>query len=170
MSRQYTILIDDQEIAAEIKKDGADYVIQLGDKTHRYQALLSKNPIYSFLVDDAQVLEAEISFNKDACDMNIAHVPYHLEIFDPRKRIFSQSEQGASGSGGLISAPMPGKVVDVKVSKGNAVKKGQAVVVVEAMKMQNELTAAIDGKVEEVAVKAGDTVEAGQKLVVILKA
>lgn len=169
MSRQYTLLIDEEEISAEIKKDGADYVIQLGDKTHRYQALLSKNPIYSFLVDDAQILEAEISFNKDVCDMNIAHVPYHLEIFDPRKRVFSQSEQGSSGSGGTITAPMPGKVVDVKVSKGDAVKKGQAIVVVEAMKMQNELTAAIDGKVEEVAVKAGDTVEAGQKLVVILK-
>lgn len=168
MSRQYTILIDETETPVEVKKDGQDYVIKLGDTSHRYQALLSKNPIYSFLVDDSKVLEAEISFNKDLCDMNIGHVPYHLEIFDPRKRIFSQSEGGAS-SGGTITAPMPGKVVDVKVSKGDIVKKGSPVVVVEAMKMQNELPSPIDGKVEEIAVKAGDTVESGQKLIVIVK-
>ncbi len=169
MSRQYTILIDEKEIPVEIKKDGQDYVIQLEDKSHRYQALLSKNPIYSFLVDDAKILEAEVSFNNDLCDMNIGHVPYHLEIFDPRKRIFSQSEHGGAASGGTITAPMPGKVVDVKVSKGDTVRKGQAVIVVEAMKMQNELPSLIDGKVEEIAVKAGDTVESGQKLVVITK-
>lgn len=169
MSRQYTILIDEKEIPVEIKKDGEDYVIHLGDKTHRYQALLSKNPMYSFLVDDTKVLEAEISFNQDACDMNIGHIPYHLEIFDPRKRIFSQSEHAGSASGGTITAPMPGKVVDVKVSKGDNVKKGSPLVVVEAMKMQNELPSPLDGKVEEVAVKAGDTVESGQKLVVISK-
>jgi len=169
MSRQYTILLDDEEITVQIHKDGQDYVIQLGDKTHRYQALLGKNPIYSFLVDDSKVLEAEVSFNNDACDMNIGHVPYHLEIFDPRRRIFSQSEHGGAGAGGTIVAPMPGKVVDVKVSKGDMVRKGQAVIVVEAMKMQNELPSAIDGKVEEIAVKAGDTVESGQKLIVIVK-
>lgn len=169
MSRHYTILLDETEIPVEINKDGDDYVIKLGDKTHRYQALLSKNPVYSFLVDDSKILEAEISFNKDSCDMNIGHIPYHLEIFDPRKRIFSQSEQGGATSSGTILAPMPGKVVDVKVSKGDTVRKGQAVIVVEAMKMQNELPSLIDGKVEEIAVKSGDTVESGQKLIVISK-
>ncbi len=169
MSRQYTILIDNEEIAVEIKKDGEDFVVQLGEQSHRYQALLAKSPIYSFLIDDAQVLEAEISFKQDQCDMNIGHVPYHLEIFDPRKRLLSQSEQSGASSGGTITAPMPGKVVEVKVSKGATVQKGTPVVVVEAMKMQNELLSAIDGKVEEVFVKAGDTVESGQKLVLITK-
>ncbi len=169
MSRQYTILIEEEEIPVEISKEGEDFLIKLGDKTHRYQTLLNKNPLYSFLVDDSKVLEADISFNQDLCDMNIGHVPYHLEIFDPRKRIFSQSEHGGAGSGGTITAPMPGKVVDVKVSKGDSVRKGQAVIVVEAMKMQNELPSAIDGKVEEISVKAGDTVESGQKLIVIVK-
>ncbi len=168
MSRQYTILIDEEEIPVEVSKEGQDFVIKLGEKSHRYQALVAKNPIYSLLVDGSKVLEAEVSFNKDLCDMNIGHVPYHFEIFDPRKRIFSQSEGGAS-SGGTIVAPMPGKVVDVKVSKGDMVKKGSPVIVVEAMKMQNELPSPIDGKVEEIAVKAGDTVESGQKLIVIVK-
>ncbi len=169
MSRQYTLLIEDEEQNAEVKQDGEDFIIQLGQESRRFRPLLAKHPIYSFLIDDAHILEAEISFDQDRCNMNIGHVPYSLEIFDPRQRIFSQSEQGTSSAGGVMSAPMPGKVVDVKVSKGDVVKKGSPILVVEAMKMQNELPSPIDGKVEEIAVKAGDTVESGQKLVVIVK-
>jgi biotin carboxyl carrier protein len=66
-----------------------------------------------------------------------------------------------------VVAPMPGVVVDVRVRPGERIRAGQAVVVVEAMKMQNELTAEADGTVERVAVKAGDAVDGGAVLVVV---
>ncbi|MFN7974101.1 MAG: biotin/lipoyl-containing protein [Acidobacteriota bacterium] len=66
-----------------------------------------------------------------------------------------------------ITAPMPGKVVRVLVSAGQVVAKGQGLIVVEAMKMQNELKASRDGKVGQVKVAPGDSVEAGALLATI---
>jgi biotin carboxyl carrier protein len=170
MSRKYTILLEDEEHSVEVKKEGDSYLLKMEGEEHRFTLLLNRAPIYSFLIDDAKVLEADISFNQDSCEMNVRHVPYVMEVFDPRTRLVSQSEFGAGGADhGLITAPMPGKVVDVKVSAGAKVKKGEAVVIVEAMKMQNELPSPFDGVVKEVHVKTGDTVESGQKMVLISK-
>ena len=66
-----------------------------------------------------------------------------------------------------VNAPMPGKVVRVLVSRGDAVKARQGLVVVEAMKMENELRAARDGRVREVFVSEGQSVDAGTPLVVV---
>jgi pyruvate carboxylase subunit B len=76
---------------------------------------------------------------------------------------------GAAGSGPQrIIAPMPGKVVRVPVTAGESVRAGQALVVVEAMKMENELRAARDGTVAEIHVKEGVSVDAGTPLIDIL--
>ena len=66
-----------------------------------------------------------------------------------------------------VTAPMPGRIVRVLVAAGEAVAARQPVVVVEAMKMENELRAPKAGRVKDVAVEAGDSVEAGRVLVVI---
>ena len=72
----------------------------------------------------------------------------------------------ASGKAGAvkITAPMPGKIVAVKAQAGASVKKGDAVIVLEAMKMENEICAAQDGVVASVEVAVGDTVEGGDVL------
>ena len=67
----------------------------------------------------------------------------------------------------VIEAPMPGKVLDVKVSVGASVKSGDLVVMLEAMKMENEIYATASGTVKEVRVRAGDSVNTGDVLVVI---
>jgi len=169
MAREYTLLLEDEEHTVEVVPDGDSFVLKLENAQHRFSPLLDKSPIYSFLIDDSEVLEAEIAFDKDQCEMNVGHVPYNLTIFDPRHRLASQGDLGGGSGQGLIAAPMPGKVVDVKVSLNAKVKKGEAVVIVEAMKMQNELTSPLEGVVKEVSVKAGDTVESGQKMILISK-
>lgn len=71
----------------------------------------------------------------------------------------------ASAAGSVkINAPMPGKIVDVKVNPGDAVKKGQVVLVLEAMKMENDIVAPEDGTVASVNVAVGSTVEAGETI------
>lgn len=72
-----------------------------------------------------------------------------------------------TGSGTSIKAPMPGSVLDVKVKPGDEVQNGDVLLVLEAMKMENELTSSIAGKVTEVLVKKGDTVNSGDPLVII---
>lgn len=72
----------------------------------------------------------------------------------------------ASGAAGSVkvSAPMPGKIIAVKKDAGAAVKKGEVILVLEAMKMENEIVAPQDGTVASVNVGAGDAVEAGDVL------
>lgn len=72
----------------------------------------------------------------------------------------------ASGSAGAVkvSAPMPGKILAVKANVGQAVKKGDVVMVLEAMKMENEIVAPEDGTVASIDVAVGDSVESGDTL------
>ncbi len=70
---------------------------------------------------------------------------------------------GAQGSVS-VTAPMPGKILGIKASVGQAVKKGEAIIVLEAMKMENEIVAPSDGTIASINVAAGDSVEAGATL------
>ena len=65
----------------------------------------------------------------------------------------------APAAGAQVKAPMPGNILDVKVQAGQVVKKGDVLVILEAMKMENEIQAPCDGKVTGVNVRKGDTVE-----------
>ena len=92
---------------------------------------------------------------------------YGFDVVDPR------SLQGRRGVGGgaqgprPVKAPMPGRVVRLLVEAGDEVAEGQGVVVIEAMKMQNELKASKAGRVAKVGVEVGETVGSGDVLVVI---
>jgi biotin carboxyl carrier protein len=92
-----------------------------------------------------------------------------VDVQDDRsKQIETLTGQGRKASvGGVVKAPMPGLVVRVEVSEGRVVEAGEALVVVEAMKMENELRASHKGVVERIHVKAGDRVEKGAPLVTL---
>lgn len=66
-----------------------------------------------------------------------------------------------------VEAPMPGKILNIKVSEGQAVKFGEVVVIMEAMKMETEIVAPSDGTVSKILVKAGDSVDTGAALVAL---
>jgi biotin carboxyl carrier protein len=73
----------------------------------------------------------------------------------------------AAGAGEKVTAPMPGTVLDVKVSAGDTVAKGQVIMILEAMKMENDIVASCDGKITSVLAKKGDTVNSGDTLATI---
>ena len=89
-----------------------------------------------------------------------------IEIFDPRERRANSQASQAQGAQ-RIASPMPGKVVRVLVAVGEEVTEGQGLVVVEAMKMQNEIKSPKAGRVSEVRTQADATVTAGQVLMVV---
>jgi biotin carboxyl carrier protein len=92
---------------------------------------------------------------------------HRVAVSDPRS-LRSQRRRPGAGNGALqIKASMPGRVARVLVAPGDAVVAHQGVVVIEAMKMQNELKAARDGRIAEVRVAAGDKVASGQVLAVL---
>ncbi|MDH3497121.1 MAG: biotin/lipoyl-binding protein [Gemmatimonadota bacterium] len=92
---------------------------------------------------------------------------YLVSVVDERTRqLQAMTQAGAAGSShAVVRAPMPGLVVRVEVGEGAIVRAGQGLVVLEAMKMENELTAPVAGRVSAVHVRAGHAVEKGTPLV-----
>jgi biotin carboxyl carrier protein len=98
--------------------------------------------------------------------VEISGMTLHVEVRDPR-RMGRQSRAGSGEGRQNISSPMPGKVVRVLVAEGDAVEAGQGLIVVEAMKMQNEMRAPRAGRVTELRAREGATVAAAEVLVAI---
>lgn len=72
-----------------------------------------------------------------------------------------------AGAGEKVQAPMPGTILDIKVAVGDTVSRGQTVVILEAMKMENDIVASCDGKITSILVSKGDTVNSDDVLVTI---
>lgn len=99
----------------------------------------------------------------DSWVVTIAEYDFYVQVRDPRTRRFAG--QALAHEGPLdVLAPMPGKIVQVLVNRDQEVSQGQGLVVIEAMKMQNELRAPRAGHVTEVHVREGIGIEAGTKL------
>ena len=83
------------------------------------------------------------------------------------KATTSAPTKPASGGAGSVKSPLPGIIIDVLVNEGDEVKKGQTVVMLEAMKMENEIYAPVAGTVTQIACKEGDSVNTGDTMLVI---
>ncbi len=108
--------------------------------------------------------EAGLTPVEEGFVVDVLGIPHEVEVVDPRRRAL-RTARGAGG--GVVRTQMPGRVVRVLVEEGQDVEAGQPVVVVEAMKMENELKAPVAGSVRRVHVGAGDVVEARAVLVEI---
>jgi len=138
----------------------------LGRGPERSADVASPGPgIYSVLLD-GRSYDARVERTSGHLIVSVQGHRFEIEVRDPRR----WSPNAASRRGGdieTVRAPMPGKVVRVLVAPGDTVEAGQGVMVVEAMKMQNEMKASRSGRVLAVAAKEGATVTAGEVLATI---
>jgi biotin carboxyl carrier protein len=140
--------------------------------SQQLESVLPVEPgVYSVLLDGASY-EIRIQPSghgltaSEGLTAGVAGQWFAVEVRNPRDA--SRSVRAAIGSGRQkVTAPMPGKVVRVLVETGDLVETSQGLVVVEAMKMQNELKAARPGRVTEIRTREGETVGAGDTLVVL---
>jgi biotin carboxyl carrier protein len=121
--------------------------------------------VYSILLD-GRSYDVQVEQAPQHLIVVLAGQRFEIEVRDPRRW---SRRQGGRGGGDLetIAAPMPGKVVRVLVAPGDEVKAGQGILVVEAMKMQNEMKAGRAGRVLTVTAREGATVAAGDALATI---
>lgn len=112
----------------------------------------------------AELLEANYPLRQFAIRVN--GVKYTLHIADQYERLVQQLGLGVGGhqKQNTVKAPMPGLVLNIMVAPGQSVGKGDALLILEAMKMENVIKAASEGKVKSVAVQKGAAVEKGQLL------
>lgn len=158
--KTYTIEIHDEH---RITVDGAPFEIDL--------VRIGKQPVYTLLINgqshEGFIYEGEAA---DAWQVLLHGELYSVLVEDEREKRL-RAAGGAASSPGTgefnLKAPMPGLVVDVPVAEGQTVVQGQNLVILESMKMQNELKSPRDGTITRVRVKAGDSVEHHQVLVIM---
>ena len=120
---------------------------------------------------DGEEFEVEIQFENGKWEVSIQGETYQVEMDEgasqaPKRKRGSRKERG-TGSG-LVSSAIPGKIVSVLVSEEDSVETGSVVIVLEAMKMQNEIKSSIDGRVKKVMCKPGERIEANVPLMEIV--
>ncbi|MBI1307128.1 MAG: biotin/lipoyl-binding protein [Bacteroidetes bacterium] len=125
---------------------------------------------YHLLVDNRS-LEAElisIDYNKKVVDLMIENRKISIQVEDAFDRLLVSMgiDKGAKQKVSEIKAPMPGLVLSVAVSEGDTVEEGSALLILEAMKMENVLTSPSDVVIKEIKVKPGDKVDKNQTLIV----
>jgi len=155
----YRVEIDEVEKAVyKVSVDGNEFLVD-GKKTGRTN--------YSLIVDNRS-FEIEVDNSADEYRVLVDGRNYHVNLVDERRIRVGGTQAGLQFQGRQkVSVPMPGKVIAVLVAEGDAVEKGQGLVIVEAMKMENEVRSPINGEVKEIKVGPGETVEAGAVLVVV---
>ncbi|WP_407382978.1 biotin/lipoyl-containing protein [Ruminococcus sp.] len=107
----------------------------------------------------------DVQVEELGADASVAAAPAPAKAAAPVKA--APAKKAAAGAGEKVAAPMPGTIVSVNVSDGQSVKKGDVLVVLEAMKMENEIKAPNDGTITSVAVSKGESVDTGATLVTI---
>jgi len=141
---------------------GTRYGIRVdGGPVQLVEATRPQADVLSLLVEDA-AWEAGLVPTDDGFDVELLGLRHQAEVVDPKRKALRLAVGGGSAA---VKTAMPGRIVRILVEEGAPVAKGQPLVVVEAMKMENELKAPREGVVKRVAVRPGDTVEAGMVLV-----
>ncbi len=141
------------------------YAVTLNGKRHEIDALTLDHGAVSMLIDDKSYSVEFDPINDEVAVLVKNHVTL-VDVADERRlRLRAGAAQFSAEGKQTVTAPMPGKLVKILVKVGEEVKEGQGLVVVEAMKMENELKSPKAGKVTELFAKEGSTVEINAKLV-----
>lgn len=157
--QSYTVEIEEIGKALyRVAVDGNEFLVD-GKKTGRTN--------YSLIVDNRS-FEIEVDNTDDEYRVLVDGRNYRIDLVDERRVRVGGTQSGLEVRGRqFVSVPMPGKIIAVLVAEGDPVEKGQGLVIVEAMKMENEVRSPVTGAVKEIKVKPGDTVEGGALLVIV---
>ncbi len=155
-----------------------EYTIEVLDKRHisvngkvmevDFESI-SGQPVYSLLID-GKSFEAFVSPADDEWQVLLRGRQYSAKVEDAREKRLRAAAGGLTQGHGdfQLKAPMPGLVVAVPVQENQDVEKGQVLLILESMKMQNELRSPKAGKVQRIKVKAGESVEQRQVLLTVV--
>jgi biotin carboxyl carrier protein len=164
---RYTALIDGRSFEVELKFDAGDSIKAEIDGT-RYQLDVREVEPGVFSADwNGQSLELSITPNGEGYGVSISGQRLHVEILDARAALRRAAMHHGQSGAVELRAPMPGKVVRVLAPEGVAVAANQGVLVIEAMKMQNEVRSPKAGSVKKINVREGAAVNSGDLLAIV---
>ncbi|HKI86311.1 MAG TPA: biotin/lipoyl-containing protein [Thermoanaerobaculia bacterium] len=144
---------------------GPTVVVTVGDRRFIVDRRVITPTSASLLVDGAQFEVSVRAIGESAYRVASAGSEAEIEVLDPLADLAAAAHSGVEKEGGqIVRAYMPGRVVTLLVEEGDEVEAGQGLLVLEAMKMENEIQAEHAGKVNRILVEAGQPVDGGQAL------
>jgi biotin carboxyl carrier protein len=160
----YVVKVDSKEFKVDIERSGDSFIVFLnGDKTN-VEVAHDEGSLLTLIIENrsytiAMAADDQIVVNGEA---------YSVEVVDEEIQRFMKASPDKLQTNELaIKGVMPGLVIEVSVKEGDTVKKEDGLLIVEAMKMQNEMKAPRDGVIQKVLVKQGQTVNSGDTLIII---
>ena len=161
--------VEGEKHEIEIRHDGGRLFARVDDRNYELEASEPEPNVFLFK-HEGKIFEVFVSPQKNTNEPYAARIgsaELEITLTDPKRLRGPAAEADAVGGKAEIRTAMPGKVVRILVAKGEEVQKGDSVLVVEAMKMQNEMKSPKDGIVTAIRVSEGDTVGAGDILMVV---
>lgn len=151
----------------EVEKNQGEYLVTLDGKSYRVNSRQIAKGELSLIID-GRIYDLIIRGNAGSHQVDVGSCCYDIELWPSSAGRAILESKSRSKSGRIsITTPMPGKVVKVLKGLNETVEQGEGVIVVEAMKMENELKSPREGKICEVKVSAGQAVESGEVLIIV---
>ena len=165
--KKYSVVLDGAAIEVEIGVlPGGRYRVVIDGISHEVDACLVAPDSLSVIVD-AKSADFALQPNGPVWELHGKERSHYLMVPDPRKKLGGRPGSGADGGPVTVRAAMPGKIVQVEVAEGDRVAAGTGLLIIEAMKMENEIRSEGPGVVKAILVKPGMTVERDAVLIEI---
>jgi biotin carboxyl carrier protein len=161
----YDVTINGKTRRLELNRVEAGWSCRLDGRDIEIDAVLVQPDVLSLRIGNL-AYEVECERVGSELQLTLGSRSYSVEVRDPRS-LRGRSREADNQGPKKLTAPMPGKVVRVLVSTGSEVEAGAGVLVVEAMKMQNEIKSPKKGKIQKILVSEGTAVNAGDVLAIV---
>jgi len=164
---RFAATLDGETYLIEVTRTQGLFSVRIGEETWNVDARLQPQGICSLLIGGVSYV-ADVKEEDGWFLVEVNGEAYRIRVEEETRHIIRTRGRVAAREGGqTLTAPMPGKVVRVEVEAGQAVEPGDGLIVIEAMKMENEFRASAAGTVREIRVQTGQAVNTGDILIVV---
>lgn len=165
---QFDGKVGERSARIEVREKDGRYIVQVGDRAIEidWESLAASTDKFVSALDGHRSLDVALEKTGDGYGVMFDGARYEVDLKEAASGALLGPKAAATGPFKL-TAPMPGKIVKVLTSVGAVVEAGQGLIVMEAMKMENELKATRGGTVQEIKVQEGQAVETGALLVIV---
>jgi biotin carboxyl carrier protein len=164
---KFAVTVGETTEIVEVSGETGHYRLTIGSEVWEVDGRLTAQGIYSLLIGGVSYV-ADVLDEDGACVVDIGAERYLIHVEEQTRHIIRTKGGAGGGPGGrTLVAPLPGRIVKVAVKPGDRVEKGATLLVIEAMKMENEFKAGASGTIAEVRVEPGQAVNGGDVLIVI---
>jgi biotin carboxyl carrier protein len=165
--REYFAFLDSHEHKVKITEQKNNFFeVEIDNIKHTVDFAQIEESIYSIIIDNKSYA-VDLQEKGDTYEILINGDYYYVEILDEIKKMLKEKKLAEVEGKQILEAPMPGNITKILVDEGSHVEKDQPLLILVAMKMENEITSPKKGVVSKIFVKPNEAVSAGTKLIVI---